>query len=332
MVSLSVVRYPRRTPDVAKKRSQGEEWRAPFPAWFTMAFRGRLNRKDAAHLSFLLGFLKRSAVGIFGLSLLTGAALFLHANLSTVGLVYFVSVVVVALHWGFWQATVLSTVAVLFQCYFFIPPTYSFYIADTQNYVALAVFEFSALLVSRLSAREQKNARDAYAQCRSMTMLYEFSRRTMQLDLHQPPGSQLLPLMKEIFSLDSIAIFDSELGLIDVAGHFPSDAKEMARNTCYFGMNQDYDDLDLSRRVLRLGTNPVGALVIAGNLDPVTVDAIASVISLTLDRYHSFARETRAEAAHQTHACVGHRFCEAHGSSASPAAVRAHSRGHSSPR
>jgi two-component system sensor histidine kinase KdpD len=63
----------------------------------------------------------------------------------------------------------------------------------------------------------------------------------------------------------------------------------MARNTCYFEMNQDYEDLDLSRRVLRLGADPIGALLIAGNLNPRTVDAIASLISITLDRYRSFA-------------------------------------------
>jgi two-component system, OmpR family, sensor histidine kinase KdpD len=282
-----------------KKSSQGEEWRIPFAVSFIMAFRRRLNRKETACFFGLLGFLGRSALGIFGLGLLTGAALLLHANLSTVGLLYFLSIVLVALHWGFWQATVLSAVAVLLQCYFFIPPIYSFDIADTQNYVALVVFEFSALLVSRLSAREQSNARDANAQRRSTAMLYELSRRILQLDVHQPPGSQLLQLVKEIFSVDSIAIFDSGLDLIDVSGPFPLDAKEMARNTCYFGMNQDYEDLNLSRRVLRLDANPIGALLIAGNLNPLTVDAIASLVSITFDRYRSFASETKAEAAHQ---------------------------------
>jgi hypothetical protein len=181
------------------QRSQGEEWRTSFAAWFIMAFPGRLNRKETACLSAPLGFLGRSALGILALALLTAAALLLHANISTVGLLYFLSIVLVALHWGFWQATVLSAVAVLLQCYFFIPPIYSLYIADTQNYVALAVFEFSALLVSRLSAKEQSNARDANAQRRSMAMLYELSRRTLQLDLDQPPGFQLLHLVKEIF-------------------------------------------------------------------------------------------------------------------------------------
>jgi len=265
-----------------------------------MALAGGLNRKETERLSALLSFPAKSAMGILGLGALTAGALLLHLNLATVGPLYFLSIVLVALHWGFWQATVVSAVAVLCECYFFIPPVYSFDVADEQGYLALIVFEFSALLVSRLSAREQSNARDADAQRRSMGMLYELSRRTLQLDLHQPPGPQLLRLVKEIFAVDAVAIFDSDLDTIDVFGPFPLDANEMARSTCYFEVNQDHDDLDLSRRVLRLGTAPIGALLIGGRLNPLTADAIASMVSITFDRYRSFASETKAAAAHQS--------------------------------
>jgi two-component system, OmpR family, sensor histidine kinase KdpD len=265
-----------------------------------MAFAGRLNRQETARLHALLDFLAKSALGILGLAVLTAAALLLHLNLATVGLLYFLSVVLVALRWGFWQATVLSAVAVLCQCYFFVPPIYSWYIEDPHSYVALGVFEFSALLVSRLSAREQSHAQDAETQRRTMAMLYELSRRSLQLDLHQPPGSQLLRLVREIFGLEAVAVFDSDLDTINVSGAFPMDAEEMARNTCYFEINQDYEDMDFSRRVLHLGSAPIGALLIGGKLNPLTADAIASLVSITFDRYRSFASETKAEAAHQS--------------------------------
>ena len=265
-----------------------------------MTFAGSLNRKETEHLHALLNFLAKSALGILGFGALTAGALLLHLNLATVGPLYLLAIVVVALHWGFWQATVVSAVAVLCECYFFVPPVFSFDIADAESYLALIVFEFCALIVSRLSAREQRNAREAEVQRRSMEMLYELSRRTQQLDLLQPPGSQLLHLVRELFAVDAVAIFDSDLDTIDVFGSFPSDAGEMARNTCYFEVNQDYNGLDLSRRVLRLGMAPIGALLIGGRLNPLTVDAIASLVSITFDRYRSFASETKAAAAHQS--------------------------------
>jgi two-component system, OmpR family, sensor histidine kinase KdpD len=56
------------------------------------------------------------------------------------------------------------------------------------------------------------------------------------------------------------------------------------------------------KRVLRLGTKPVGAIYIAGSshesrLDPRSVDAIASLSAIALERAHSFAAESNAEAA-----------------------------------
>jgi two-component system, OmpR family, sensor histidine kinase KdpD len=265
-----------------------------------MPIAGRLTRKETERLHALLGFLRKSALGVLGLAVLTAAALLLHLNLATIGPLYLLSIVVVALHWGFWQATVVSAVAVVCECYFFVPPVFSFDVADAESYLALIVFECSALIVSRLSAREQRNARDAEFQRRNLAQLYELSRKTQQLDLQQPPGFQLLHLIRELFAVGAVAIFDSDLDTIDVFGSFPSDAKELARNTCYFEVNQDYEDVDLSRRVLRLGTAPIGALLIGGRLNPLTVDAVASLVSITFDRYRSFVSETRAAAAHQT--------------------------------
>jgi two-component system sensor histidine kinase KdpD len=133
-----------------------------------------------------------------------------------------------------------------------------------------------------------------------MSRLYELSSRTQQLDLHHPPGSQMVNLVRELFAVHAKAIFDSDLDTIDMFGSFPLEAEEMARNTCYFAVNHDYENSDFSRRVLRLGTAPIGALLIGGSVAPLTVDAIASLVSITFDRYRFFASETRAAAAHQT--------------------------------
>jgi two-component system sensor histidine kinase KdpD len=261
-----------------------------------MTLVGRMNRKNREHLTALLSFVAKTALGVLGLAVVTASALLLHFNVATVGPLYLLAIVVVALHWGFWQASIVSAVAVLCECYFFIPPVFSFDVADAKGYLALIVFECSALIVSRLSAREQRNAREAEFKLQRVAMLYELSCGTQRLDLRQPPGLHLLQLIRELFPVDAVAIFDSDLDTFDVFGSFLSDAKEMARNTCYFGMNQDYDDLDLFRRALRLGETPIGALLIRGRLNPLTVDDIASLVSITFDRHRSFTSKTNAAA------------------------------------
>jgi two-component system sensor histidine kinase KdpD len=47
--------------------------------------------------------------------------------------------------------------------------------------------------------------------------------------------------------------------------------------------------------VVRLGTVPVGSLVVRGETSPLTNNAIASLIAITFDRYRAFANESRIE-------------------------------------
>src|ERR1700678_337808 len=85
----------------------------------------------------------------------------LHVNFSTTGFLDLLIVVLVARMSGFWEATVTSLVALTCLNYFFVPPVYTFYVADPQNWVALFTFESTALLVSRLSTQMDKQARTA---------------------------------------------------------------------------------------------------------------------------------------------------------------------------
>jgi len=75
----------------------------------------------------------------------------LHFNLSTAGSIDLLIVVLTALRFGFWEATGSSVAAIACLDYFFAPPIHSFHVADPQNWVALASFEFTALIVSRFS-------------------------------------------------------------------------------------------------------------------------------------------------------------------------------------
>ena len=59
--------------------------------------------------------------------------------------------------------------------YFFLPPVGTWTIADPANWVALAAFLLTSVLVSRLVAREQRRAEDAEARRHEMEALYELS-------------------------------------------------------------------------------------------------------------------------------------------------------------
>jgi two-component system sensor histidine kinase KdpD len=223
----------------------------------------------------------------------------LHFSSSAIGFLFLLIVVSVAILCGFWQATVVSVLACLSLDYFFYPPVLTFNIDDPQDWVALGAFEISALVVSRVSSREQRSLREASFQRNAMEKLYELSRSTLLINLHQPAGPQLTQLIQRIFSLNAIAIFDANSGRSDRAGAWPEEAANLAKEAFFEGAEDEDLLTHTSRRLLRIGTDCTGAIAFRGDLSPLVANALASLTAITLDRCGTFEKESRIEAAHQ---------------------------------
>jgi len=175
--------------------------------------------------------LKQCAIGCACIAALTFIAYQLHFPIATVGFIYLLAVVIASISYGVWQAIFISLVAVCCLNYFFIPPIWSFTVADGRDWIALVSFQVCALLVSRISSREQKIARDANYQRIQMKKLYELSRGTLLFDLHHPPGSQLVQSIRRIFNADDVAIFDANTALLNHEGTWSTEEQQIARTT-----------------------------------------------------------------------------------------------------
>jgi len=224
-----------------------------------------------------------------------------HFNLSTAGFVELLIVVLIAVNFGFWEATCSSLAGIACLDYFFAPPIHSFRVYDPQNWVALASFEFTALIVSRLSVQVQNHMRQAVLQRCNTEKLYELSRSILSLNRHEPPGFQIAHLIKKNVGVDAVAIFDSSLARSDTAGTCTKEDEDLARSA-YF-RNTSHDDVESHKwqRVLRLGATPIGAIVLCGiDLNSLVVDSIASLTATAIERARSFDKESRAEAARRT--------------------------------
>jgi two-component system sensor histidine kinase KdpD len=110
----------------------------------------------------------------------------------------------------------------------------------------------------------------------------------------------LADLVHEIFELEAVAVFDADLHDVYQAGYWAVDPQEMAQNVYYFETSDDDAETGVGRRVVRLGTVPVGSLVVRGETSPLTNNAIASLIAITFDRYRAFANESRIETERRT--------------------------------
>jgi two-component system sensor histidine kinase KdpD len=229
------------------------------------------------------------------IALLTYGGFVTQANLTTISFLYLLLVIAVALYCSFWQASLTSLLAVACLDFFFTPPIFHFYVTDPKEWVALGVFEISAIVISRLSAKEIRSSAEAARNRAGMERLYELSRNSLLLDLSHAPGPQLVVLIQRIFDTRAVAIFDLNLGRQDRAGDWDEGEDDLARQ-CYLSETaKDDPQTGTWRRALVAGPGPVGALVVRGRLSPIIVDALASLAAMAIDRHQSFEKEERAE-------------------------------------
>jgi two-component system sensor histidine kinase KdpD len=241
-------------------------------------------------------FTLECGLGIVFVILVAALAHWTSSLLPVVVLLYLLIVVPTALLCGFWQAVIVSLSAVVIHSYFSARATQFNQVIDPANSVTLATFVLTALLVSRLSARVTDHARQSESWGEQMRDLYEFTRRTLQMNLHEEPGPQLARLVQEIFALEAVVLFDADLHQIYQAGSWNLDPQDLVQNVYYFETSNDDPETGIGRRVLRLGAVPIGSLVVRGDTGPLTNDAIASLIAITFDRYRGFANESHIEA------------------------------------
>lgn len=149
-----------------------------------------------------------------------------------------------------------------------------------------------ALYASRRSGRERSAATQ-------MANVLEFTRRTLQMNLGDRPGDKLAEHIHRLFGVEGVAIFDADLHEIYKAGRWSVDPDELVQNVFHFETSSDDPGTGVSRRVIRLGSVPIGSLVLRGATSPLTNSLLASVIAITFDRYRATANESRIEADRQ---------------------------------
>jgi len=229
----------------------------------------------------------------------------LHQNLASVGFVYLVFVVLAAVRGGFWQATVVSVISVACLDYFFNPPIFSLSVERVSNWVELGAFEFTSLVVSRLSNQARIRAMEAVAERRETTRLYELARQILLIDRYEDTSNQVAALVRSVFDLRRVVLFDAISSVVRESGNAMPDRR---RRSLVKGTRDSYfADTDAFMQgertwfcVLRLGLRPVGALALCGTeMNELNARAVASLCAISLERARALEKQNRAEAERQ---------------------------------
>jgi two-component system, OmpR family, sensor histidine kinase KdpD len=210
----------------------------------------------------------------------------LGLSLGSAGFLYLIFVVLTAFYGGFWQATLVSVIAVAALDYFFDEPVFSFSVGKVADWVELGAFEFTALVISDLSNRVKLRASEAIAERRDTDRLYQTARRLLLLG-NPGDASNLVPLMVcETFDLRGVVLFDALSAKIYETGD-PVPGTVGRVREAYFGDVNTFD-----------ANQPVGSLALCGsNMRTLAATALASLVAIALERAHTLEKQCHAEAA-----------------------------------
>src|SRR5215510_10830008 len=122
-------------------------------------------------------------LAVLGVAVVTAGLVPLNRtiNSTTVGFAFLLVVLFVAIFWGSAPALLASFLSMLCFNFFFLPPLYTFTIADPQNWVALTAYFVTALAVGQLSARAKHRAEEAEAGRVENRRLYEELRDAFEI-------------------------------------------------------------------------------------------------------------------------------------------------------
>ena len=117
-------------------------------------------------------------------AVVTGVIELLQARIPVLSLsvLYLLAVLPIAVVWGVTHAVAVSVASMLAFNFFFLPPLYTFTLADSRNWFALGVFVVTAIVVSELAARTRRQARESALLAQVASSLLEHGEVSAELE------------------------------------------------------------------------------------------------------------------------------------------------------
>jgi two-component system sensor histidine kinase KdpD len=254
------------------------------------------------------------------------------ANATTVALSYLLLVLVIAALARLAAALVASVAAMLCFNFFFLPPVGTLTIADPQNWVALAAFLAVSLVASHLSSTARSRTQEAIARRDETARLFDLSRDVLLITDSREAISQFARTIVRRFDLLYVAIalpggrtpppderaapawqvFEAGPLAIDLSRAWLSEAYAGMTGVLEFDATERTYAGHRTSRVgghevrlvpLRMGARPIGLLASAGRpVEPSTLDALAGVVALAVERIGFLEERKAAELSRQSEA------------------------------
>lgn len=158
--------------------------------------------QEESRVSHWLRYLLDSVLAVVDSLLVTGmiAIFHLYPRIPNISIVYLLVVLALASTRGRYAAICASLVAFLSFDYFILPPLYTFVIFRAEEWIALFVFLFDAILTAHLASALRQRARQATRREQEAYLLYDLMRVTAS---EEEPGRQLQAVAQAVVKVFS---------------------------------------------------------------------------------------------------------------------------------
>lgn len=229
-----------------------------------------------------------------------------NANNTTVALTLLLIVQILASVRGLGPSLLASLIGMICFNFFFLPPVGTLTISDPQNLVALTAFVITAGITSHLSASARTRAEDAEKRRTDVWKLYDLGRSIIGTPDSETAINNLAQQVLESFKLDYCAIFTpnkqgrlqrTALATVttDVSALIKDSVLEKVLETGELRLSSSHNDYyaqgevaqsaELAYIPLKVGLKATGVMVLtAGSLERGTIDALAGLVALALER------------------------------------------------
>jgi len=166
------------------------------------------------------------SLGLVALVTMIGHSILGLGNITNIALLYLLPVLVAATRYGLRTGLVTGLASSLAYNFFFIPPLYTFTIADPQNLITVMVLLGVAVLVSQMASRVRDHAMLAGRSAAQNSALAGFARHLTAIADTTELGQVLCAEVARLFAVRTVLLLPDAGGLVLRAAIPPEDRLE----------------------------------------------------------------------------------------------------------